>query len=66
MNIQLQIPKPLLRCYLDYLFNSSPDGSYRVTKSNDFGAALCSFVRYSNKPVQLTNCLLYTSPSPRD
>lgn len=55
MNITLDIRKPILRLYLDHLFThvlekeALPNPTYKVTKSNDFGSMLCSFVRYTTK-----------------
>jgi hypothetical protein len=51
MNISLVISQPVLRAYLHFLFDQSDDGAFQVSSRSDFGSALCSFVRYSNKPV---------------
>jgi len=51
MTIQLHVRKPLYRDYLRYLFEESSPDCLKVTRENDFGKALCSFVRYSHMPV---------------
>lgn len=48
MTIQLHVHKEILREYLNYIFKKLPSGAYKVSKLEDFGRALCSFVRYSN------------------
>lgn len=52
MKIQLDIKKPLYRDYLNHILEKQQDGSFRATKDSDFGKIICSFVRYSNSPVQ--------------
>lgn len=48
MTVQLHVHKEILREYLSFIFPKLPSGDYKVSKTHDFGRALCSFARYSN------------------
>jgi len=49
MHVKLDIRKALYRDYLNYLFETDPEGTFLVTRNNDFGKLLCSRVQYSEQ-----------------
>ncbi|EMS34598.1 hypothetical protein C943_03285 [Mariniradius saccharolyticus AK6] len=52
MKLLLNVTNPLYRDYFRYLFEEQSDGIFRISRESDVGKFICSFVRYSDRPVQ--------------